>query len=240
MLDICGYKKPNAFFRKSIWTTKPFVYIGFYDQSIKPNYTRGRWSFPAIASHLNFDHFNRRTVTAVIYTNCDEVKLWLNGKKTGCRKRADFTNGIIEWTFEYVQGEIEVIGCRKGKALCNHIVKTAGAAKKIALASDKKTLVCGSGDIAHIEVSITDNEGILCPNEETLVEFALTGDGQILGACSPDLNTNMGFTLPKAVTSGGRALAIIKAGAGRGILELGAYSANLEPSFLRFFVSEPS
>ena len=232
ILDICGYMKPNAFFRKSIWDTEPFVYLGFYDQSIKPNYCRGRWSFPPVASHLNFEHFNRRTVTAVIYTNCDEVKLWINGKLLGRRKPADFVNGIIEWVFEYVSGEIKAIGYRNGKEVCAHPLKTADPAKKILLVPDKKTIACG--DIAHIEVSITDKKGILCPNEETPVEFALSGDGEILGACSPNLNDDLGFTLPKVITAGGRALVIIKAGAGSGVLELTAYSANLEPASLRF------
>jgi beta-galactosidase len=234
ILDICGYMKPNAFFRKSIWETEPMIFIGFYDQSIKPNYARGRWSFPPVASHLNFEHFRRRTVTAVIYTNCDEAELRINGKLLGRRKPVDFTNGIIEWTFEYAEGEIEVTGYRKGKALCAHTLKTAGPARKILLAPDKKDLACC--DIAHIEVSVSDENGILCPNEETLVEFALTGDGEILGACSPDLNAGFGFTLPKVITSGGRALAMIRAGAAGGTVELTAYSAGLEPASLRFKV----
>jgi beta-galactosidase len=33
ILDICGFMKPNAFFRKSIWTSEPFVYLAFYVQS---------------------------------------------------------------------------------------------------------------------------------------------------------------------------------------------------------------
>jgi beta-galactosidase len=232
ILDICGYMKPNAFFRKSLWDTEPVVYIGFYDQSVKPNYARGRWSFPPVASHLNFEHFSRRAVTAVIYTNCDETELWINGKMVGRRRPADFSNGVIEWTFEYVAGEVKAVGCRDGKALCSHTLKTAGAAGKIRLVPDRSSLDCGG--IAHVEVSISDKKGVLCPNEETLVEFGLAGDGEILGACSPNLNDGLGFTLPKVITSGGRALVIIKAGAGPGTLELSAYSADLEPASLRF------
>jgi len=232
ILDICGFMKPNAFFRKSIWSAEPFVYIGFYDQSIEPNYCRGRWSFPPVVSQLNIEHFNRRTVTAVIYTNCDETELRINGKKMGRRKPADFTNGVIEWTFEYVSGEISVVGYSKGKELCTHTLKTVGPASKILLAPDTKTLA--SGGIAHVEVSITDEKGILCPNEKTLIEFALAGDGWILGACSSNLNDNLGYSLPKVITSGGRALVIIRAGASPGTLELSAYSASadLKPASL--------
>jgi beta-galactosidase len=236
LLDNCAFLKPNAWYRKSIWQTEPMIYLTFYDMAAKPNYVRGRWSFPKTSSHLNLDHLKRETVTTAIFTNCDEAELWINGKKLGRRNPANFENGIIEWTFEYASGEVKVIGYRKGKEACSHVLKTAGVAQKILLEPDKTTLSADSADIAHVEVTIADENGILCPNEDLLVEFALTGDGQILGACSPDLNASLGCTLPKAITSGGKALVIIKSGAGAGLLELTAYSEKLPPAALQFKV----
>ena len=234
IIDICGFYKPNAWFRRSIWSDEPMVYLAFYDQSIKPDYTRGRWSFPPMASHLNFDHFNHRTVTAVIFTNCDEVELSINNKIVGRRKPGDYSNGIIEWTFEYASGAVNVLGYIQKKQVCAYGLKTAGAAKKISLLPDKNSLA--PGGIAHIEVNITDKDGIVCPAEEALVEFALIGDGVILGACSPNLNASLGFTLPKVITSGGKALVMIKAGRSAGTLELQAYSTHLNPSIVRFTI----
>jgi len=236
VLDICGFRKPNAWFRKSIWSDEPMVYLAFSDQSINNNYTRGRWSFPPVSSHLNHDHFHCRTVTAVIYTNCDEVELQINGKVTGRRKPAAFHNGIIEWTFEYAAGKITATGYCGGKEACSYTLQTAGPAEKILLIPDRKDLASGCSDIAHVEVSVTDKNGILCPNAEALIDFSLSGDGEILGACSPDLTSALGFTLPKAVTSGGRALLILKAGATPGPLELQAHSGDLKPAFLKFKV----
>jgi len=235
-LDICGFRKPNAWFRKSIWSDEPVVYLAFYDHAINNNYARGRWSFPPVSSHLNHDHFHRRTVTAAIFTNCDEVELQINGKIMGRRKTVGFPNGIVEWTFEYVTGEITATGYWGGKEVCSHTLQTAGPAKKILLVPDRQNLVFGCSDIAHVEISVVDKNGILCPNEEALIDFSLTGDGEILGACSPDLNSGLGFTLPKTVTSGGRALLLLKAGGSPGILELTAHSEDLKPASLRFKV----
>ena len=233
IFDICGFMKPNAWFRKCLWSNKPTVYLAFCDQAVKPTYTRGRWSFPPVSSHLNHDHFHRRAVTAVIYTNCDEVELRINDKKMGRRKAADFKNGIT-WNFEYASGKVEAVGYRAGKEACSHILKTAGEAKKILLEPDKTALAPGCGDVAHVEISVVDANGTLCPNAEIPIGFALTGDGEILGACSPDLNSDSGFAFPKVVTSGGRALLMLKAGAAPGPLELKAYPANLKPASLRF------
>ncbi|MDR2942437.1 MAG: DUF4982 domain-containing protein [Treponema sp.] len=235
ILDICGFMKPNAFFRKSLWTDEPFVYIALYDQE-RRDYTRGRWSFPSMASHLNFDRFQRRTVKTAVFTVCEEVELWINGKKMGWRKKANFENGIIEWTFEYHSGNIEVKGFNKGKEACSYVLKTAEKARKIKLLPDKTKL--RPGEIAHIEINITDKNGLLCPNEKLLVDFSLTGDAEFLGACSGDLSQNLGFTLPKAVTSDGKALAVIKAGDNVCDIELRAYSETLENAVLKFKVTE--
>jgi beta-galactosidase len=234
ILDICGFSKPNAWFRKSVWSDEPTAYLAFYDHSVKPDYCRGRWSFPPLASHLNLDHFKRRTVTAVIFSNCETVSLWINGKKLGSRNPKDFANNIIEWTFEYASGEVKTIGYRNGKEVCSHCLKTAGEAKNILLVPDKTTVA--RRDVAHIEVSITDKNGILCPNEEIQIDFSITGDGEILGACSPDITSGQGFALPRAITSGGKALVLIRAGASAGALELGAYSEKFEPAAVRFKV----
>ncbi|MCL2805238.1 MAG: DUF4982 domain-containing protein [Treponema sp.] len=225
ILDICGFLKPNAWFRKCLWKEEPVVYLAFYDQNKKNDYARGRWSFPPLSSHLNLKHLERRTVTAWIFTNCDEAELWINGKKIGKRKPQ---NCIIQWTFEYQSGEVKVTGFRNEKEVCSHELKTASEAKKILLKPDCKQLA--SGEIAHVEVNITDKDGILCPNEELLIEFTLTGDGEIMGSCSPDLNSNLGFTLPKVITSGGKALVMIKANSGT--LTLKAFNEHLPPAFV--------
>ncbi|MDR1869267.1 MAG: DUF4982 domain-containing protein [Treponema sp.] len=233
ILDICGFMKPNAFFRKSLWSDEPFVYLAFYDQNIKPDYARGRWSFPKMSSHLNHEHFQRMNVSAAIFTNCEECELWINGKKMGRRKRDDFENGIT-WAIEYTYGNVEVKGLNEGREVCSYSLKTAGQAQKIKLSPDRTDIE--SGGIAHIEINVVDKNGLLCPNEEALIELALTGDGEILGACSPDLCQSLGFTQPKVVTSGGKALAIIKAGDSGGTLELRAYSEKLKNALLRFKV----
>jgi beta-galactosidase len=237
LLDICGFLKPNAYYRKSIWSNEPMIYLGFYDGGGRPDYTRGRWSFPQTASHLNLDHFKRRTVKAVVYTNCEEAELWINGKKRGRRRPVDFENGIIEWTFDYEDGGLEVIGLRGGEAVCRHVLRTAGLARRICLSPDKTILQAGRSDIVHIETSITDEVGILCPIGEHLVEWTLRGDGEILGACSPDLNASLGFRLSKAYTSGGKALVIVKAGDSCGVLGLTAYAEGLGAAAFEFMVS---
>jgi len=235
ILDICGFMKPNAYFRKSIWSNEPFVYAAFYDQNLKRDYARGRWSFPQMSSHLNQEYFENRTVTLCVFTNCEEAELRIGGKKRGARRRGDFKNGIIEWTIEYTTEDIEVKGINNAQEVCSYLLRKADKPKKIKLIPDN--IEIKPGDIAHIEISIIDKNGILCPNDELLVEFSLTGGAVLLGACSGDLTQNMGFTQPKAVTFNGRALAMIKAGDAAGDVLLCATSDGLEKAQITFKVN---
>jgi beta-galactosidase len=236
ILDICGFLKPNAYYRQSIWSEEPVVYLGFYDHGETPDYARGRWSFPRTYAHLNLDHLHRRTVRAAVYTNCEQVELKINGKKRGTRRPAEFENGIIEWTFDYESGEVEAAGYRGGQVVCRHILRTAGPARHIALAADRTVLEAGSLELAHITLTITDEKGVSCPTGEHLAALSLRGDGTLLGACSPSLNAPLGFCLPRVYTSGGQALAIVKAGASPGILEFRAYAENLSSAAIKLTV----
>ncbi|MDR3166465.1 MAG: DUF4982 domain-containing protein [Treponema sp.] len=235
-IDLCGFLKPGAYYRKSLWSDEPMVYLTFYDQNQRLDYTRGRWSFPRTASHLNFDFPERCAVRAAIFTNCEEAELWINGKKVGRKRPADFENRIIEWNFEYLTGEIKVLGYNQGKEVCRYELKTAGVPEQIRLKPDKHILKANNGDLAHIEINITDKDGILYPADDLLLSFALEGDGEILGACSPDITCPWGYTQPKTLTYGGKALVIIKAGASPGELVLSAFGENLRPALIHFEV----
>jgi beta-galactosidase len=235
-LDICGFYRDETYLRKSLWSSEPVVHLCFYDNTQKRNYARGRWSYPATASHLNLDHLERRIVTAAIYTNCEEAELRINGKTLGRRKTADYKNGIIEWTFDYAPGELKVTGYRDGKAICIHEMKTAGPPEQILLKADKTELKADSGDLAHVELSIADHAGCLYPTEDLPLSFSLEGDGQIMGASSPDIANNLGFDLPRVLCSRGKALVIVKAGASAGKLTLTAFADTLKNGALNFTV----
>jgi len=73
-------------------------------------------------------------------------------------------------------------------------------------------------------------------NIKIQIDFSISGDGEILGACSPDLASGRGFTQPRAVTSGGKALVMIRAGASAGALEFRAYNEKFEPAAIKFKV----
>ncbi|MNN44316.1 hypothetical protein D3C81_1586000 [compost metagenome] len=61
--------------------------------------------------------------------------------------------------------------------VCEHQWVIAGEAYGIKLQSDRQMLPSDGHEIAHIEVSVVDAEGIHVPNHEVDLTFHLTGAG---------------------------------------------------------------
>ena len=123
---------------------------------------------------------------------------------------------------------------RNGKEAAVQEIKTAGPPAKLSLNADMLKLK--PGQLAHIEIDVLDKAGVINPVDNLLLGFSLEGDGEIMGASSPDLNNALGFDLPRVYTAMGKALVIIKAGASAGKMQLTVFTEKLKPTTLRFTV----
>ena len=76
LLDLCGFKKPIGWFRQSLWSDKPMVYLCIPQAPGDRRSTAGEhWNMPTNAM-----------VNVACYANCPEVTLTLNGKSSAPRK----------------------------------------------------------------------------------------------------------------------------------------------------------
>jgi len=69
LLDLCGFKKPIGWFRQSLWSDEPMVYICVSGG-------RGRMRFRGMRGEEHWNWPENATVTVLCYTNCPEVLLY--------------------------------------------------------------------------------------------------------------------------------------------------------------------
>ncbi|MEI9945349.1 MAG: glycoside hydrolase family 2 TIM barrel-domain containing protein [Chitinophagaceae bacterium] len=129
--------------------------------------------------------------TAVrIFSNCDEVELFLNGKSLGRQKpdKDQFSTNLKHppFTFHprmFEAGSLTAVGYINNKKAAEHTRKTPGAAAKINIRIDYsgKELQTGQNDIVFIYADIVDNNGTVIYNANDKVEFKVTGDAEIVG-----------------------------------------------------------
>jgi len=219
LLDLCGFKKPLGWFRQSIWSSKPMVYL------CVANSNRGRL---AIAGAESWNWPANSIVTVRCFANCPEVTLTLNGKVIGTKNLSEAVNGVLNWQIPFEPGTLKAVGRANGQDVCDYTLKTAGTASRVELLPDAKELRANGKDVCHVEFQIVDENGVRVPDAEPEVKFDLTGQAKIIGIGNGDLNNSENCQGDTHRAFEGRGLAILQAATTPGSLVLTATAPGLE------------
>ncbi|MDI4635476.1 DUF4982 domain-containing protein [Pelomonas sp. V22] len=182
LLDLASFKKPRGWFRESLWSDKPMVYIAAALQSAQLNASQSGQGTPLLDQQRRAkveEHWNwpaGATLTVSAYSNCDEIQLLLNGRLIGSQPRSAAVEGVFSWTVPYQAGELKAVGLRAGKPVAEFVLKTAGPAARIELAAE----TAGDG-VSHIEYRVVDANGVRVPDADQRITFKLDGALEILG-----------------------------------------------------------
>jgi len=219
LLDLCGFKKPIAWFRQSLWSDQPMVYLCVSTGS------GGRRGFAGVE---NWNWPSNSTATVLCFANCPEVTLTLNDKIIGTKKSSEAMRGVLSWQIPFEPGTLKAVGRANGGEVCNYILKTAGAANRIELLPDTTQLRADGKDVCHVEFRIVDENGVRVPNADAEVKFDLTGPAKIIGIGNGDVNSVEDCKTSTHHTFQGRGLAILQTTTTPGSITLKATASGLE------------
>jgi beta-galactosidase len=156
--------------RQSWWAEKPVVHIVRKEDNAGAGDWINNWT------PTDFDTYDDAKVA--VYSNCDDVELFLNGKSLGSKpKPADDSPRLWDVTFE--KGSIKAVGKNKGKEVATEELKTAGQPTKIVLTVDKNKMNNSWDDVVFVKATILDANGNICPNADNLIQFSISGAGVI-------------------------------------------------------------
>lgn len=157
-IDLCGMEKPPFYYYRSWWTNEPTVYA---------------------LPHWNYAP--GETAKISVFTNCEKVTLFVNGRSVGEKTPEKFE--IPTWEIPFEPGVLRAVGTKDGKEYVHELV-TAG---KMAEVRASDVIVSeNDDDICIIELAAYDENGVLCPLDDTKISFALSGDGKIVGVGNGD------------------------------------------------------
>ncbi len=179
MVDLCGFPKDVYYFYKSQWTDEPVLHL---------------------LPHWNWQQGD--SIDVVAYTNCDEVKLFLNDRFLGAQAFANTAMNYrtlqwdsvvclgqgpklsLSWKVLFEPGALVAEGWKDGRRIVTDVVRTAGAARQIALSADRPVVRADGKDLSFITVEIKDAQGTRVPTADPLLFFSLTGEGRIAGVAN--------------------------------------------------------
>lgn len=226
--------KPQAWLLKSMFTDDPTVHIGIVERQSDGQ----EWNGIVVGNDKLTDHWNRQAgqkLNLYTFTNADEVELKLNGRSLGVKKNttdAAQRNRIVWKDIEYQPGTLEAIARKDGRVVATHKIETAGKPVRLQLYTDDTALKAGKDDLAYVYAKAVDAKGRICPTAVGKVNFTLSGDGTIAATDNGDISSDELATDQSRSLFLGQALAIVKAGDGKGKLTLNAQADGLKSAKL--------
>ncbi len=159
-IDIFLQKKGAFYQNKSHWTAEPMVHI---------------------VPHWNFCGLEGQEILVPVYTNCQELELFLNGESLGRKTIEQYGHG--EWNVKYKAGTLTAKGYINGKeaAICQK--KTTGKAIKLKLTLDNEFEFNGN-DLALFTCECVDQNGEIVPDAHEFVKFSVNAPNKIVGTGS--------------------------------------------------------
>jgi hypothetical protein len=178
LIDLAGNKKPEFYFRQSLWSDKPMVWIGTTDR-LTDNGPVSLWAHKRVDPVWNWNA--GQTVSVNVFTNCEEAELYLNNRSLGIKKMAAFQNRTINWEVPFEAGILKAVARTAGKELASFELKTTGTPVRLVTKSDVTKLKGDKQDLGHIWVTLCDEEGNTVYSAENEITCEVTGPARILG-----------------------------------------------------------
>ena len=204
LVDLAGFPKDAYYFYQAEWTDKPVLHL-----------------FP----HWNWQPGD--TVDVWVYTNFDQVELFLNNVSLGVKEKDD-NDPTLWWRTEYAPGEIRAVGTQQNGETLTKWIRTAGQPAALKLEADRDIIFADGKDLSFVTVTVLDADGNMVPKAENLIQFEISGPGFITGVDNGNQISHEPFKANTRKVFNGKCLAVIQSAGRTGSINLKASSNGLE------------
>lgn len=213
IIDLASIPKDRYYLYRSVWNTK--------ENTLH------------ILPHWNWKGREGQKTPVFVYTNHPSAELFVNGKSYGMQSKSTISlqnRYRLMWPdVVYEPGELKIVAYdAQNKAIAEKSVRTAGKPYRIQLNVDRSKLTADGKDLAYINVSVVDKDGNLCPDDNRLIRFSVSGAGKYRASANGDPTCLDLFHLPQMHLFNGQLTAIMQAGEAAGTMVFEAKAQGLQ------------
>ena len=209
--DLCGYRRPQSYFREAIWreNTEPRIFTT-HPEHYGEGFTGTGWHWYDVLDTWTFDdRYIGSPVKCDVYTLADEIVWYVNGREVG---RSSPVKAIATLDIPYEKGRIEAVAYKDGAECGRSSLRTVGAAAKLTVTPETDFLRADNRDLCYLDITVTDTEGNRIPDAKNQLRCLVNG-GALLGIFSGDPANEDQYGSDTCHAYEGRAVAIIRANA---------------------------
>ncbi|MCX7795394.1 MAG: DUF4982 domain-containing protein [bacterium] len=231
-IDICGFRRPQSFYREIVWGFRKEPYIAVENPAYygkKPIVTQ--WSWTNVTDSWTWQkEFVGKPIKVEVYSSSEVVELYINGKLIGSKPAGEENRFKVIFETIYEPGEILAISYTKGKEDGRYSLKTAGPPEVICVKPDKTEMIADGEDLVFIEIVLQDREGNVNQLDNRKVRIDIKGPGIIQGFGSADPKSTENFYDQERTTYLGKALAVIRSTLEPGEIEVTFEAEGCKPA----------
>lgn len=236
LLDRTGAPYSRAWERQSWWANSPIIHLvrrvaANEKTAVDPGYE----PLPAeMKEPLRADWTPRNSAphkeTIEVYTNCEEVELFLNSSSLGRQKLHPDATPLI-WEVPYAPGALKAVAYIQGRPAAEDELRTAGKAARIVLTPERDTFSPDRNDVVPIVAMVVDDAGVPVPDSDQAaigeLQFSVSGPAEIVATDNGSRTDHDSFLLSHRHLYNGRAIAILRATASSGSIHVHASTPGL-------------
>ena len=191
VLDLAGFEKAGFYYYQSV----------FFKAAERPiaKIIPERWDFTA-----------GKRVDVWVYTNGEEVELFINDRSLGKKSKQRSCAHDVKWTVPFEPGELRAVVRVAGRRFATNSIKTPGPAAAIHLQAawghdgfGSASLLADGTSTALLTARVVDANGILVSSAAHQLSFELSGPGRLVGLGNGDPNSHEPDK-PASATQGAR------------------------------------
>jgi len=178
----------------------------------------------------NWTGYENQPLEVTVYSSCEAVELFLNGKSLGKKPTSRSTQYMAAWQVPYMAGDLKAVGYKGKNIVTTSELHTAGEPVQIQLTADRTQLQADGQDLSYITVALVDEKGHQNPKAENEVQFTIAGPGTVAGVGNANPVSLESYQLPQRKAWKGRCLVIVKSSDKSGPITLTATVNGLKPA----------
>lgn len=222
-IDICGFKRPQSYYRDCVWGISQAPYIAIY----KPEHYGkeadiSRWGWPDVVSSWSWPGFEEKPIVTEVYSRSEEIELLLNGQSLGRKPAGKSHRYTASFETVYAPGELRAVAYEGGKEVSRTVLKTAGAPASLRLTPDRSEISAAFGDLSFVTVELLDAEGNVVYNADNLLCFTASGAGSLLAVGNGNPVSDEMYVGNQRRVHEGRAMVVLRSSGTGGKIKLHA------------------
>ncbi len=232
-IDIAGFIKPRGWWHAAAWRPDPIVRAMVHFRE-NDSWEPPDWSFPPLQDHWNLPARECEMVEVWVFSNGHTVELLLNGGPQGTRDMAACNNRIAVFHVPYSKGVLTAISRdADGNETARHELQTASEPARLELSVDRDELRADGQDLAHITITVVDENGVRVPHADPPISVEVQGAARLIGLDNGDLLCHEPYSSNRWHAYRGRCLAVLRAGHTPGPITVTAIAPGLPSSSCR-------